>query len=237
MTRHIITPLLFILCTLTASSAYAQQPALTTPQEGEVSTDVEDARWSKLFRPGTLDAQVTLGMGTALSPTFEPSVDLGLIPLGTDNTLSIGASVGMGYCLGCLILSALPNLSVRSWSIDPQVRVLGHFGSLVKSINIPEMDLYGGLVSGVSIYHFRWIQDNPSVEANGNVLGINMGLLGGMHYLLNERVYIGAELKYLLTLRLNEVTVEVDGTTYSDAAFNNYIQNGMEYTFHLGARF
>lgn len=224
-----ILPLVLFISLLALPGQLAAQEA--------VAQNVEDARWGKLHRPGTLDAQVTVGLGTFLTPQIEPAVDLGLIPIGADNTISIGASVGAGYCLGCLIFSLLPDLSVRAWSLEPQARVLAHFGSLSKNLNLPELDLYAGPIAGLSMYQFTWTQSQGQISAEDRLFGISAGLLGGLHYLISDRIFLGAELKYALTFGLNSFVVQVGDTTYSEVSTNNYVQNGFEYNFHLGARF
>lgn len=235
--RHATVSIFLLIVLAIPHSATAQQSEVVVPEEDSVTPSLEDTRWSRLHRPGTIDAQLTLGFGTFLTPQLEPAVDVGLIPIGADNTISLGASAGFGYCLGCLILSALPGLSVRAWSLEPQLRVLAHFGSLSKSLNIPEIDLYAGPIAGFSMYQFTWTQNQGEVNARDSLFGISAGLLGGLHYLLSDRVFAGAELKYALTFGLNSFVVEVGDTTYSDISATNYVQNGFEYNFHLGARF
>lgn len=223
--------LLIALMTLGMPATLAAQS--NTPQGINPQVQV----WPDTYGPGTLDMQLTLGFGALFSPQIEPAVDLGLIPLGEDLTLSVGASVAAGYCLGCVFLSALTSIKVRYWSLEPLARVLLHVESLSRSLNVPQLDLYGGLIGGPSIYTFTITETSDTISVTDRSVAVGLGALGGMHYLLNDRVYLGAELRYLLYLGVNTGSVTIDGTTYDEYDRGDYIQSGLDYTFHLGVRF
>lgn len=199
-------------------------------------TSAEALATREAYGPGTFDFQLTVGLGTFLSPEIEPAFDLGLIPLGENTTMSLGAGVGLGYCLGCHIFDVLTTLRVRAWNADPYARVLFHFNGLRESLGIPELDVYAGILGGPSYYRFSIRDTQNNVEANQNIVTLGGGLMGGLHYLLSESFFLGLELRYVLSVGLNTGELRVGENTY-DFDYGTYVQNGMSYTFHLGFRF
>ena len=240
MTSHLIRSIALTALTLfLALPAQAQQQplpledeALDEPVVGEKLAEQPD-----LYGPGTVDAQLTLSFGTFLTPQLEPAIDIGLIPFGDTLTLSLGASAAVGYCVGCLLFTALTPIDVRNWMFTPQLRVLLHIEDLAYALGLLELDLYAGLVAGPSFHAFTLTERATGDSATERVLGVGGGPLLGLHYLISDRIFVGTELKYVLTRSVNTQTLDVGGTTYSESEFSTYLQNGLDYNVHLGARF
>lgn len=233
MQRRSVSCHAFLLAMLTLGTPATLAAQQSTPQ----GINPQPQEWSGTYGPGTLDAQLTLGIGGLFTPQIEPAVDLGLIPLGQDLTLSLGASASFGYCVGCFIFGAITNIDVKFWTFEPLARVLLHVESLSRALNITGLDVYGGLTGGPSIYNFTLTGQNNNVKVTDRVVAVGLGALGGMHYLLNDHVYLGAELRYLIKLGVNTGSVTIDGTTYQEYDRSDYVQNGLDYNFHLGFRF
>jgi len=214
---------LSLLCV--AAPALAQQPQQTQrPQQNK----------PELFGPGDVDAQMTLSVAPFFGLSAEPAVDVGLVPLPADITLSLGASLGVEHCLGCYIFD-LVGLRVRYSSFKPMARVLAHIGAVSTALNLPELDFYAGATGGLGYYRMLFAIPAGQDSLRSNQVAFGAGPLVGVHFFINKRVYLGAEGRYLLWLGTNVETLTLDGETY-EIDTSSYIRSGMNYTFHLGFR-
>ncbi len=210
----------------------------STPQEPAAQKKAEPA-----FYAGDIDIIVGGGIGGLVYPYVEPSVDIGLIPLNSDFSISVGGGVQFGWCLLCAALDAASDLDFSSSYIQPYGRALVHAGTLGGLLsNVSEdftIDLNAGLLGGPSFYTFKIEEENTANPASVNVNQTSFVLgpvVGGRVGFSDNTFFLFIEYRFLAEIGLSEVEY-VDGNgntvTYDQDAFS---QQGSDVMLGLGLR-
>ncbi len=241
--------------TLGAEQASAQRmPGLNRPSQAPPASATaqpeapkeEAPKDERVFGAGTFDLSV--GIGGVWYPHIEPGLDIGIIPLPASTTISLGATLDVGYCVGCLILGALASLSpdydwtIRSWYVAPSVRALVHFGIIGEILRLPELDLYAGLMAGPAMYYFGVrLEDrhsNADVTVSEQVYTFFGGPVFGARYLLGDTLFAFLETRYLISSSVSSGAASINGDRVP-ISYNDYLGSryGTDYTFGVGARF
>jgi hypothetical protein len=204
--------------------------------EGESSLTAKDVPPMKAADMGMLDTDLMLaaGFGSWIYPHIEPSVDIGIAPLGPV-TISAGASMDVGWCLLCGLVSALSELRVNSWYAMPQARLLVHANALNHQFKDLNVDTYGGVTLGPAFYNFTLGTDNSTDEADVDIVTFIGGpVIGGRLFTEKIALFGFVELRYLLETGFGETTVTIDNQEFT--LTNAYNRAGPDITFGIGYR-
>jgi hypothetical protein len=193
------------------------------------------------FGAGSIDLMLGAGMdfGGLFYPHIEPGVDIGLIPVGEDVTLSLGASVDLGYCLFCSLVNFAASatgtdLTVQSYYIAPTARALAHFNFISKILQVPELDLSAGVLVSPSLYTFRLEYGDGQLDEN--TLLFSAGPVLGGRYILDSGLMLFIEYRYLVTFGASKVSVSTssgDSYTFDTGTVGRY---GQSYAVGIGYR-
>ncbi|MFO8064027.1 MAG: hypothetical protein R6V29_05265 [Spirochaetia bacterium] len=201
-------------------------------QEGN---DEEES--SDIIAPGNIDIALSGGLGGLIYPHITPTVDVGVLPLGSV-VLSAGGSVDFGYCVFCSVVTAAGDWSVRSYYFTVLGRALFHLEDLSKSTgSSTALDPYGGIVAGPRFYRFAIEYDPTDDSADATINTIMIGPNVGARLLLGDakRFFFYGELQYLLELGFQETEIELSGETY-DVTRDRYQSGGFDFSIGLGVR-
>ncbi|MGM0557640.1 MAG: hypothetical protein ACQEVA_14750 [Myxococcota bacterium] len=183
-----------------------------------------------------MDLMLAAGFGSLLYPHIEPSLDIGVAPLGPV-TFSVGGSVDVGYCLLCGVVTALSNWKVNSWYWSLQGRALIHFNQLSRmaqdNFNI---DLYAGVSLGPQFYNFTLGYKPTDDEASVDIVTFLGGPVFGARIFGDDIGFFGyAELRYFIEAGFGETTIEIDNQEFT--LTNDYRRGGSDITLGFGYRF
>jgi hypothetical protein len=214
------------------------QPANTAPQAGA------QQKSEPAFYAGDIDIIVGGGIGGLVYPYIEPAVDVGLIPLNEDFSISVGGGVQFGWCLLCAALDAVSDLDFSSSYIQPYGRALIHSGTLGGLLdgvagNSFTIDLNAGLMAGPSFYSLTITEENVDNPASvdysqtsfilGPVAGARLGFSDNTFFLF-------VEYRFVAEIGLSQIEyIDRNGNTiaYGDDAFS---QDGSDFMLGLGFR-
>jgi len=158
-----------------------------------VAVIIAVAAEAQQFQNGTTMANAGIGLGTSLGglgnarPGFSVSVDHGMWDVGGPGVISLGGYIGnTGYKYTDLGYTA-------KWSYTTVgVRGAYHYNGFT---NVPELDIYGGLMLGYNISKYSSDSGNDSLaDTYGSGLGFT-GFVGG-RWLFTEQFGAYAELGY-----------------------------------------
>ncbi len=183
-----------------------------------------------------IDLMLAAGLGSLLYPHIEPSIDVGLLPLGPV-TFSVGGSADVGYCLLCGVVTALSNWRVNSWYWSLQGRALFHFNQLTRMAQENfNVDLYAGVTMGPQFYNFTLGYKPTNDEASANFVTFLGGPVFGVRMFGDSIGFFGyAELRYFIEAGFSETTVEIDNQEFT--LTNDYRRGGSDITLGVGYRF
>ena len=209
------------------------------PVDADVEARQEGAQEAEAFEPsfsaGSVDLLLTAGFGAFLYPHIELGVDIGVVPLPEDITISFSVAGDLGYCVLCAGLSALSTYNVQSYYITIYGRALAHLGILSRLAKLPELDPYLGVQAGPTTFQYQFTLDNSDAEALTSQWLVSAGPLLGVRYMLNDTFLVFGEVRYLLSLGYSNASVNIAGETY--VAGDNYANRGTDYLIGIGARF
>lgn len=252
MRKTMMYSVMFLLAALafTAQTEQAHAQSLSDLTAGKDKKDpaYEKKKKDLLFGAGTVD--LTVGIGGFFYPHIEPGLDVGIIPLPADLSISLGLNVDVGYCVGCLLFGVLDDLSgsniemnVGSWYVAPQLRGLIHLGAISDLIRTPELDLYVGLGAGPALFRFTVdvtdkTDSSKQVNASQTILTGFGGPIAGLRYMLGDTFFVGIEARYFISVSVENQSVDfqgeqvsVDQAAYIDRRF------GSDYNLSFGLRF
>lgn len=135
----------FTLVTLFAPGAAADESDID-------DAPVEEAELQSPFGPGNID--VNAGIGSSNSLVYlnvEPGLNVGLVGPSDGIVLSAGATLNLGYCLGCHLFD-LTGVRVRARQFSPMVRGSVHLPVLMNALGAPEIDARVGMLGGIGSY-------------------------------------------------------------------------------------
>jgi hypothetical protein len=225
----------------TSAGAQALEPeaeeALRDQEARGEQPAAAEAPDERLFRPGSVDILLGLGLdfGGLFYPHIEPGIDIGVIPVGEDITISVGASVDLGYCVLCGLLSLVPNVETfTSYYIAPTGRVLAHLNFISKLAKMPELDISGGLLVSPSIYQFNLSYQDVKYEQRDIV--VSFGPVFAGRYVLDSGLLVFLEYRYLVSTGFSDAKVTgADGSVY-DFNTGEFGRYGQSYTVGVGYR-
>jgi hypothetical protein len=182
-----------------------------------------------------MDLMLAAGFGSLLYPHIEPSIDIGVAPLGPV-TLSVGGSADVGYCLLCGVVTALSDWKVNSWYWSLQGRALIHFNTLSRMAQDNfNADLYAGLSLGPQFYNFTFGYKPTDDEASVDFVTFLGGPVFGVRIFGDDIGFFGyAELRYFIEAGFNETTVEIDNQEFT--LTGDYRRGGSDITLGFGYR-
>lgn len=210
-------------------------------ETGETDTGAEDAEVEEpvgisLFEPGSFDVMASLGLGSLLYPILEIGVDIGVVPLTDELTLSLGASGAAGYCLLCAGVSALGGFRIDAWNVSPQARLALHY-NFKEALGAP-LDGYLAFSSGPDFY-FVNIQSSGAT-ATGTVFSwAFVPVVGGRYFPPGmNNLFIYGEARWLTEFG-------VSGGTYTNEQWDQnitwtgsgYSRRGFDFILGGGLRF
>jgi hypothetical protein len=205
-----------------------------TDSDGESSGFVAG---SSSMRPGDIDMTGALGLAGLIYVNFEPGVDIGVVPLGEGTTLSVGGTVGLGYCLFCAAVSGLVNdFSVGAWNFSPKVRGLVHFDALGRELDAP-LDTYAGASLGTGTYFFN-VQSNGTSVSESITTFLFTPLVGGRLFPTESSpLFFFGELRYRIEAGFSKVTLQSEQWQQDFVLNADYGQTGLEAVVGGGLRF
>ena len=205
-----------------------------TDSDGESSGFVAG---SSAMRPGDIDMTGALGLAGLIYVNFEPGVDIGVVPLGEGTTLSVGGTVGLGYCLFCAAVSGLVNdFSVGAWNFSPKVRGLVHFDALGRELDAP-LDTYAGASLGTGTYFFN-VQSNGTSVSESITTFLFTPLVGGRLFPTESSpLFFFGELRYRIEAGFSKVTLQSEQWQQDFVLNADYGQTGLEAVVGGGLRF
>jgi hypothetical protein len=221
------------------ASAQALEPEAAEALESQDSREVEAAAVEddREFRPGSIDLLLGIGLdfGGLFYPHIEPGIDVGLIPIGEDVTLSASASVDVGYCLLCGVLSFIDGVDISSYYIAPTARGLAHLNFLSRLAKMPELDLSAGLLVSPSLYTIEATYNGTTYKENSTI--VSLGPVFGVRYILDSGLMVFLEYRYLVSFGFSKQTITgQDGGEYvlNTGDLGRY---GQSYVVGIGHRF
>lgn len=216
----------------------SSQPGMTTPTVEKTSEPA--------FHAGDIDIMVGGGLGGLAYPHIEPSVDIGIVPITDDFSISVGGGVDFGWCLLCAALDAVsPNLDFASSYIRPYGRVLFHLGTLGGLLDDLggsdyTIDLNGGLMGGPAFYSFTVTEENTANPAKyeSSTTSVVLGpLIGGRLGFADNTFFLFLEYRFLAELGFSSASFETgDGETIVYDNTDTYNQDGSDFMLGLGFR-
>ncbi len=190
------------------------------------------------FRPGRVDATGAIGLGGLLYVTLEPGVDVSLVPLGDGVTLSVGGTLGVGYCLLCGVVNAATggDFSVTAWNLAPQGRALVHFDALGEAVGA-QIDAFTGASLGPNTYFFG--ARSGGVRLNESITTfVFTPLFGARIFGKQSGGFFGfGELRYRTEWGFSRVTLEAEEWNQRFVWDNSFARSGFEFIFGGGFRF
>jgi opacity protein-like surface antigen len=238
---------LFLLAALmpTMASAQALEPEAAEALESQESQEsqeegaaeakpVEDDRE---FRPGTLDLMLGVGLdfGGLFYPHIEPGIDVGLIPIGEDVTLSVSLSVDMGYCLLCGVLSFVDGVEISSYYIAPTARGIAHLNFLSRLLQMPELDISAGVLVSPALYVFDVSYQGTTYKENSTI--VSLGPVFGLRYILDSGLMLFLEYRYLVSFGFSNQTITGQNGQNYVLNTGDLVRYGQSYTVGIGYRF
>lgn len=192
-----------------SSPALAQtEPANDTPTSSEASEPSPSGNVGD-FGPGDIDLALHLGLSGLLYGQIEPGVDVGLVPITDEVTLSVGGQIGFGACLLCGIISAaLPNFSWGATNISPQGRIGVHLDLIDDGDMGVKLDGFGGLYGGPNFYRFR-VRFEDEGRVTGGITSWILGGYGGVRMFFGELnpFFLSAEMRLGAEIGFNEIII------------------------------
>lgn len=192
---------------------------------------------SSAMRPGDVDMTGALGLAGLIYVNFEPGVDVGVVPLAEGTTLSVGGTVGLGYCLFCAAVSGLvSDFSVGAWNFSPKARGLIHFDALGRELDAP-LDTYVGASLGTGTYFFN-VQSNGVSVSESITTFLFTPLLGGRLFPTESSpLFFFGELRYRIEAGFSKVTVQSNQWQQDFVLNADYGQTGLDAVVGGGFRF
>jgi hypothetical protein len=186
---------------------------------------------------GDIDIGLGGGLGGLIYPHLAPTVDVGVLPLGSV-VLSAGATVDGGYCLLCDIVTSASDWNVNSYYLAILARAMVHIRDLAEEAGpTTPIDPYVGLVGGPRFYRFvvEYKPDGDSARFNLNT--IMLGPNAGAKFFFGDelRWFAFAELRYLFEFGFESTKVEVGGVTY-EVTSDDYRSGGLDFGIGAGLR-
>jgi hypothetical protein len=199
-------------------------------QESSAPADEKPEKPPEYMGPGTVDGLLSIGLGGLIFVSAEPGVDVGLVPIGNNLTLSVGGVVNMGFCLLCGIGSlAVPNFSIGITNISPQARALLHIQA------IDDVDIFAGAGFGPSIYSLR--AESNGVKLRDTITAwLFSGVVGG-RYFPSDSFFGFAELRYQVETGFNTLTLDAPEWDTSFTFNTSYSRRGIDVILGGGLRF
>lgn len=190
---------------------------------------------SGLMSPGDIDISVSGGLGGLLYPHLQPSVDVGVVPLGPV-VLSVGGSVDAGICALCGVFNAVSDWTIRSWYISALGTSRVHIRSIAEAVgDSVRLDPYAGFAAGPRYYRFSVSYDPEDVSGKASLTSILMGPLAGARFYPSEGgFFVYGEFSYLIELGFESVTV--DAGAYSYKIDQDYRSGGLDFGLGIGLR-
>lgn len=219
--------------------AAAEEPAEESADEAaaEEEASVEGPNFGAL----DIDVLVLGGFGGFLYPHVEPGVDIGLVPLGDDFAISVGAGVDFGWCALCAVIDLVSDLNISSSYYAPQGRVNLHLGTLFdlipREVESFTLDPYVGVFGGPVFYKFavKDAQGGASVSAEqvtflvGPALGIRLGFA-------NNRFLLVGEYRWSNEAGFTTVTVRDENGTSQTINGDDFSRRGNDFILGIGFR-
>jgi hypothetical protein len=227
-----------LLAFLLAASVLMPQAAFA--QQSTVGAEAETEEPKAAYGPGDIDLLLSLGLGGFLYPHAEPSIDVGLIPIG-DMTVSVGGGIDVGWCALCAVTSAVSGVTIASQYFAPFGRVNLHLGTLGGALDAEmdgfTIDPYVGAFAGPTIYRWTFKFDDETANANATQTSLLFGPAAGARLgLANNRVLITGEFRFNLEIGFGSVTVEdSQGNVYYDDT-DAFTRGGTDFILGIGFR-
>jgi hypothetical protein len=186
---------------------------------------------------GDIDIGLGGGLGGLIYPHITPTVDVGVLPLGSI-VLSAGAMVDAGYCVLCDIVTSASDWNVNSYYFAVLGRAMVHIRDLAEAAGpSTPLDPYAGLVAGPRFYRFvvEYEPDGDSARFNLNtiMLGPNVG---AKFFFGDARRWFGfGEVRYLFEFGFESTKVEIGGVTY-EVSSDDYRSGGFDFGLGVGLR-
>ena len=211
-----------------SSTATAQEGA--EAQESPAPAKGEAEKPPEYMGPGTVDGMLSVGLGGLIFVSAEPGVDVGLVPIGNNLTLSVGGVVNMGFCLLCGIGSlAVPNFSVGISNIAPQARALLH----IKAID--DLDVFAGAGFGPSFYSLKVASNG--VELKDRLTAWLFSAVVGGRYFASKAFFGFLEARYQVEAGFNTLTLDAPEWDASFTLNTDYSRRGIDFILGGGLRF
>lgn len=230
----------------TAAPAHAQNsgtpysddwgtPAAATEPEPEPEVEVYPAH----MKAGSFDLALAGGLGALIYPHLEPSFELALMPLGDGISLSVGASIDLGYCLLCGVIGLVASdYSVSSWYFTPMGRANLHLDAFARLLELRELDPYIGFTAGPGYYSFRVTVGADNADYDYNRVTILAGPLIGGRFMMDDTQswFFFGEARYLLEFGFETIVVNANGGRVYNVG-EGITRAGMDIVGGIGMRF
>lgn len=234
--KRLTTILIVAATVLLPCAAFSQQDDESTPAEPASQVDeAEEVEEPRVFGALDIDILVFGGFGAFLYPHVEPGVDIGVVPVGKDMAISVGAGVDFGWCALCGLITVASDVDISSSYWGPRGRANFHLGSLGGLIDTTTdsmtLDPYVGVWGGPTFYNFDFegiVTAHQTTLILGPALGIRVGFADNT-FLVTGEYRLGAEVGF------TTVNVEgEDGTIYS--ATDAFSGRGSDFILGIGFR-
>lgn len=232
-----------LLCTLALFSVMVSSPAqaqqklkdLTKPKNAKMAR-----QFKKLsFQPGKVDASINVGAGLSLYPQIGVALEVGVMNLTQDVTLSVGAELNYAYCVGCFIFNGIAsyaggNTELSSSAIIPGGRLALHLPIISKIAQLPQFDPFVGAYVAPSITTSEL--KTGSFHAKLTTLTLTAGALAGARWMLNDSLFFSGEVRYLATWSPPPFERTFQGVPVT-LDYGAFARNSGELNLGVGARF
>jgi hypothetical protein len=184
--------LFFAASVLAPQAVYSAEPPVDAAEEAETERN---------FGLLTIDILLGGGISSELYLHGEPSVDIGVVPIGKSAAIAVGGGVDIGWCALCGLITALSDLNWSGSYYAPFGRATFHLGSLGGLIpaNFEQkytLDTYLGVLAGPSFYTFK-LSDNAGSAVTVDRTAIRVApLLGARLGLAKNRLLLFGEYRW-----------------------------------------
>ena len=186
---------------------------------------------------GDIDIALAGGLGGFIYPHLAPTVDVGVLPLGSV-VVSAGGTLDFGYCVLCDVVTSASDWNVNSYYLAILGRAMVHIRDIVEQTpSSTPFDPYAGILVGPRFYRFKveYEPDGDSATFNLNTVMVGPGL-GAKLFLGEKQRWFGfVELAYLFEFGFESTKVEVGGVTY-EVTSDDYRSGGLDVSLGGGLR-
>lgn len=237
-TVHILS---LFLCAMMTTVCLVSSPA-SAKSFVEDLVQPKDAKTEHMFKklefkPGSVDLMLIGGAGISLYPQIGVALEVGILEPFDDITISIGAEMSVGYCLGCLLFElADSDVQLRSWTAIPGARIAAHLNILSKIAQLPKLDPFIGLYGSPTYMKASLTLKNQNFNASREILYVSLGALAGARWMLNDTFYVSGEYKYLYSFVPASEQITLNGIPYT-VDYNSFVRSSSELHIGIGLRF